>query len=86
MSEEQTTDQTAPTEAPASAQLQLADLVVCVQLVQLASTRGAFKAEEFTQIGAVYDRLVTFLRDSGAIQSAAPAEPEAPSESDQTAE
>ena len=82
MSEEQTTDQTEqPTEAPASPQLQLADLVVCVQLVQLASTRGAFKAEEFTQIGAVYDRLVAFLRDSGAIQPT-PSEPAAPTEAE----
>ena len=64
MSEDQTTEQ--PTEATASPQVQLADLVVCVQLIQLASTRGAFKTEEFTQIGAVFDRLVAFLRDSGA--------------------
>ena len=84
MSEDQTTEQIAeqPTEATASPQLQLADLVVCVQLVQLASTRGAFKAEEFTQIGAVYDRLVVFLRDSGAIQPAAPSEPAAPAEAE----
>jgi hypothetical protein len=80
MSEEQTTEQ--PVEAAASAQLQLADLLVCVQLIQLASTRGAFKAEEFTQIGAVYDRLVVFLRDSGAIQPAAPSEPAAPAEAE----
>jgi len=76
MSEEQTTEQ--PVDAAASAQLQLADLLVCVQLIQLASTRGAFKADEFTQIGAVYDRLVAFLRDSGAIQPAAPTEPTDP--------
>jgi len=80
MSEEQTTEQ--PVEAAASAQLQLADLLVCVQLIQLASTRGAFKAEEFTQIGAVYDRLVVFLRDSGAIQPAAPSEPAAIAEAE----
>jgi hypothetical protein len=79
MSEDQTIEQ--PTEAAASPQLQLADLVVCVQLIQLASTRGAFKTEEFTQIGAVFDRLVAFLRDSGAIQPAAPAgEPATPAE------
>jgi hypothetical protein len=80
MSEEQTIGQTA--EAAASPQLQLADLVICLQLIQLASTRGAFKAEEFTQIGAVYDRLVVFLRDSGAIQPPAASEPAAPTEAE----
>ena len=77
MSEEQTIDQP---EQPAAPQLQLSDLVVCIQLIQLASTRGAFKADEFSQIGTVYDRLVGFLKDSGAIKPAQPAEPETPTE------
>ena len=64
MSEEQTQEQT----QPAQATLQLTDILNAVQIIQLASQRGAFKAEEFTQIGGVYDRLVTFLKDSGAIQ------------------
>lgn len=56
-----------------TAQLQLADLVVCVQAIQLAGQRGAFKAEEFTQVGGVFDRITAFLRASGAIKSSAPA-------------
>jgi hypothetical protein len=52
----------------AQTSLQLADILNAVQIIQIASQRGAFKAEEFTQIGGVYDRLVSFLKDSGAIQ------------------
>jgi hypothetical protein len=50
-------------------QLQLSDLMLCAQALQLASTRGAFRAEEFTQIGGVFDRISTFLKASGAMSS-----------------
>ena len=50
-------------------QLQLSDLLVCAQALQLASTRGAFRAEEFTQIGGVFDRITAFLKASGALSS-----------------
>jgi len=53
--------------------LQLGDIVAATQLIQIASTRGAYRAEEFTQVGAVYDRLLKFLKDSGAIQTTQPA-------------
>lgn len=52
-----------------AAQLQLSDLLLCMQAIQLATTRGAFRAEEFTQIGGVFDRVTAFLRASGAIKS-----------------
>jgi hypothetical protein len=57
-------------------QLQLSDLLLAAQVVQVASQRGAFKPEEFTQIGGLYDRLVAFLQASGAIkqQEEAPAD------------
>lgn len=48
--------------------LQLEDLVRILEIVNLASTRGAFKPEEFTIIGGVYDRILVFLEASGAIQ------------------
>jgi hypothetical protein len=53
----------------AAVQLQLSDLLLCAQALQLASTRGAFRAEEFTQIGGVFDRITTFLKASGAMSS-----------------
>jgi hypothetical protein len=49
-------------------QLQLSDLMLAAQVIQLASTRGAIKPEEFTQVGGLYERLVKFLQASGAIQ------------------
>jgi len=67
------TTQTEPTTQPESdttaVQLQLSDLLMCAQALQLASTRGAFRAEEFTQIGGVFDRITAFLKASGAIAS-----------------
>jgi hypothetical protein len=72
---DQTTDQAVDTSAdtttPATdattVQLQIADLILAAQVVQLAATRGAFKPEEFTQVGALYERIVGFLQASGAI-------------------
>lgn len=57
---------TAPTAAPT--QLQLSDILVAAQAIQLASQRGAFRAEEFTQVGGVFDRITAFLKESGALQ------------------
>lgn len=47
--------------------LGLADLVTAVQAIQLAASRGAFKVEEFSEIGGCYERLVSFLESAGAI-------------------
>jgi hypothetical protein len=68
---EQTQDlqQTQDTEAGAPIQLQLSDLLLCAQVIQLASQRGAFRAEEFTQVGGLFERLTSFLTESGALQS-----------------
>lgn len=64
---EQTT-QTTETATPT--QLQLADLLVCVQAIQIAGQRGAFRAEEFTQVGATFDRITGFLRENGLLKAA----------------
>jgi hypothetical protein len=65
--------------------LQLSDLLLTVQVIQLASNRGAFRPEEFQEIGGLYDRIVTFLKDSGAIQTA-PAPTEAADATDTPSE
>ena len=62
-------EQLAQPEDQVAVQLQLSDLLLCAQALQLASTRGAFRAEEFTQIGGVFDRISTFLKVSGAMSS-----------------
>ncbi len=60
MSEDNTTNQV---------NLQLADLVAVLEILNLASTRGAFRPNEFSAIGGVYTRLYSFCEASGAIQS-----------------
>ena len=40
----------------------LNDLVVLRNIVHIASRRGAFSAEEFTDIGTVYNKVDKFLK------------------------
>jgi hypothetical protein len=86
MSDQTTTPETtdAPAAAPA-AQLQLQDLMLAAQVIQLASQRGAIKAEEMEAVGGLYNRLVTFLQVSGALTPAASAEEPAETTADTTA-
>jgi hypothetical protein len=48
-------------------QLQLQDILTAAQAIALASSRGAFRAEEFSKVGAAYDNIIAFLQASGAI-------------------
>jgi len=68
MTTEQTTDQT--TEQPAATSgLTIQDLLLVLQVVQVAASRGAFKADELSNVGGLYDRLFKFLDSTGAIQT-----------------
>jgi hypothetical protein len=42
-------------------QITIADLDTIKNIIDLASTRGAFRAGEMKQIGDVYDKLTNFL-------------------------
>ena len=42
-------------------QITITDLDLLRNIVDLASSRGAFRAAELTQVGAVYDKLTRFL-------------------------
>jgi hypothetical protein len=48
----------------------VADLNLLKNIIDLASTRGAFRAAEMKQIGEVYEKLTTFL-DAVIAQAAA---------------
>lgn len=61
--------------------LSLADITLSLQIIQVAAQRGAFKTEEFEEIGGCYNRILSFLEASGAIQRNAP-EGSAPTESE----
>ena len=61
-------------------QLNLSDLVVVLETMNLAASRGAFKPEEFATIGPCYERIFNFLLASGVIQpqQSAPADDQQP--------
>jgi len=42
-------------------QITIADLDTIKNIIDLASTRGAFRGAELTQVGVVYDKLAVFL-------------------------
>lgn len=68
-------EETPQAEQPQGASLSLQDLVLLMNLIRATSERGAIRAEEMTEVGAVYNKLVQFLTESGAIQPAQPSEP-----------
>ncbi len=54
--------------------LAVSDLIMLQSVVQVACERGAFRAEEMSQIGQCYDRLSTWLAQMQASQET-PQEP-----------
>ena len=56
-------------QAPES--ISLSDLQLLLQIVDLASTRGAFRGAELTQVGAIFDKLNVFLSYVAEQQEAA---------------
>ena len=42
-------------------QITISDLATIKELIDLACTRGAFRGEEMTSVGEVYDKLTGFL-------------------------
>jgi hypothetical protein len=64
MSEETVAPTTEETTAPVGDQpesVNLTDLGTLLQIVDLATQRGAFRGSELTQVGAVFDKLNAFL-------------------------
>lgn len=64
---EEVNQQPAATEAPAAGQppqgpdLNLSDLAALRSIVEVASSRGAFKAAELESVGKVFNKLNSFL-------------------------
>ena len=50
------------TQAGAGAELTVQDLNVIKQIMDVASQRGAFKANEMAMVGATYNKLEAFLK------------------------
>jgi hypothetical protein len=55
-------------------QITVADLNLLKNIIDLASTRGAFQASEMRQVGEVYEKLVAFLETVVAQATAQQAE------------
>jgi len=64
----------APETASQPPSLGLADIAFLLQIVEICSQRGAFKADELSSIGQVYDKVKGFLNAN------VPAQPDAPAE------
>ena len=57
---------------PETPSLALSDLVLLLNLIRAAAERGAIRAEEMSETGAVYQKLIKFLESSGALKPAQP--------------
>lgn len=56
--------------------LNIADLVNVLQVFRTCAQRGAFRADEMSSVGGLYDRLQAFLVATGAVKiEEEPAEP-----------
>ena len=63
---------------PATTSLNAEDLQALLQIIDLASQRGAFKAPELSQIGQIFDRVAKFLESIAQSQAAANPTPTTP--------
>jgi hypothetical protein len=61
-------------EAQQPESISLQDLQTLLQIVDLSSQRGAFRGAEMTQVGAIFDKLNTFLTYVAEQQAAAEGE------------
>jgi hypothetical protein len=51
-------------------QIPASEILTLLSSIQLASTRGAFRPEEFVNIGSAYEKLFSFLTDIGVLKRA----------------
>jgi len=66
MTEENNVDQTVAADQPAAsetpaADLNISDLLAVKSIIEIASQRGAFKANELEGVGKIYNKLSNFL-------------------------
>ncbi len=62
----------APKSEEVAPNLTIQDLISIAQLIELASSRAAYKPAEFVTVGTIYTKLIAFLQSAGAINQAAP--------------
>ena len=72
------TVQNPATPEQASTELTINDLNAMKVIIDIASSRGAFKPNEMVAVGQTYTKLTTFLETVAAQQAAQPQQPAAP--------
>lgn len=75
MTQETANTQTTATEKPGL--LSVADIQNVAALIDLACSRGAFRANEMAAVGALYGKVTAFLQNLPGNQQAAPTEDKA---------
>jgi len=77
-----TQPETAPTEGAEQAKpnLTLQDLTMMVQVLQIGTTRGTWRADELSSVGGLYDRISAFLSAAGVAVKKNPSDSEEPKE------
>jgi hypothetical protein len=58
--------ETKPSETPS---IGVQDIVSLLNLVDVASRRGAYHASEMSSVGAVFDKIYNFMKATGAIST-----------------
>ena len=69
--EEPTLKREGPEGEELSTDITLGDFQIILNLIDLASARGAFRGGELTPVGNVYTKLETFLRQTAEAQAEA---------------
>lgn len=67
--------QEAGSETQSNPNLNIADLVNVLQVIRTCTSRGAFRADEMSSVGGLYDRLQAFLVATGAVKVTDGSEP-----------
>lgn len=63
------TSDSAPVEPPQNKPgLNIQDLVNVLQVINTCTQRGAFKADELSGVGGLYDRLNAFVQSTGVLK------------------
>lgn len=57
-------EDTAEATAPTATGVTINDIALLIQIIEVVAQRGAFKAEELSSVGAVYDKVKTFITNA----------------------
>lgn len=62
----------AETKSPETPSIGVQDIVSLLNLVDVASRRGAYHASEMSSVGATFDKIYNFMKATGAISTEQP--------------